>query len=259
MSWEHLHAAFNYKGNVGETALHVLLRIAFEIRDNGYAFPGTQYLAEKIHVSRKTVQRAINELKEAGAIQVTSGRFAGHKNHYVLTIPDAPQGGTKTTSTLSTGVDNSFNNVGQKRPHENTQGRICPTPVGHSRQALGQTPLPTWDKDDLVRRNIEKENQETVRTIQPSRIVPPLDGTIHKLPPVGTVEFKAYAIHFAMSAGASLIEARRFYEHNEAETWRILDQMPLEVAAAEHVKAWKERDPRAFLTEQFSRMKEAGK
>lgn len=262
MGWKHIAAAFQYRDNdLSETALHVLLRIAWEMRDNDYAFPGTAYLADRIHVSRKTVQRAVNELAQAGAITVRSGRFSGHRNHYYLTFKGAPPvdnfdgGGTNPTSPS---VDNSPTGVGQIRPHSRGVGQIRPNEVGQMELALGQMPPEGWDKNDLGEKRIRQDNniQATSLSQAVQNVPPPTfdDGPKQKLPPVGTIEFKSFAIRFCLDAGASLAEARKFYEHHQAENWAILKHLPLEIAALEWVKAWRERDPRAWTLQQLADM-----
>ena len=245
MGWKHIAAAFQFKDNdLSETALHVLLRIAWEMRDNDYAFPGTAYIADRIHVSRKTVQRAINELSAAGAITVRSGRFSGHRNHYYLTFTGAPP------------VDILAGEVGQKRPHEGEVGQKRPDEVGQPELDLGQILCGRWDKSDHGEKKIRQENNTTGTSLsqQVANVPPPAfdDGTKQKLPPVGTIEFKAYAIRFGLDAGASLEEARKFYEHHQAENWTILEHLPLEIAAMQWVKSWRERDPRGWITHQLA-------
>ena len=245
MGWKHIAAAFQFKDNdLSETALHVLLRIAWEMRDNDYAFPGTAYIAERIHVSRKTVQRAINELSASGAISVRSGRFSGHRNHYYLTFKGAPP------------VDNFAGEVGQKRPQQREVGQIRPAEVGQMELPMGQIPTEGWDKNSHGEKRIIQENNTTGTSLsqQVANVPPPAfdDSPKQKLPPVGTIEFKAYAIRFGLDAGASLEEARRFYEHHQAENWTILERLPLEIAAMQWVKAWRERDPRGWTNHQLA-------
>ena len=263
MAWKHIAAVFQFRDNdLSETALHVLLRIAWEMRNNDYAFPGTAYIAERIHVSRKTVQRAIKELTEAGAITVRSGRFSGHKSHYYLTFKGAPPvdiaggGGTNATPYTPTTVDNPPREVGQMRPREGEVGQIRTAEEGQTELDLGQIPTEGWDKLGHGEKEIRQDNntREISLSQQVANVPPPTfdDGPRQKLPPVGTIEFKAYAIRFGLDAGASLEEARKFYEHHQAENWTILEHLPLEIAAMQWVKAWRERDPRAWTLHQLA-------
>lgn len=252
MSWKHIAAAFQFKDNdLSETALHVLLRIAWEMRDNDYAFPGTAYIAERIHVSRKTVQRAINELSASGAITVRSGRFSGHRNHYYLTFKGAP--------TVDNPVDNSPTGVGQMRPHAGEVGQMRRAEVGQPELKLGQMSPERWDKNGHGEEiNTQVKNNTGTQMIQQVENVPPPtfdDGPKQKLPPVGTVEFKSFAVRFCLDAGASLEEARRFYEHHQAENWAVLEHLPLEIAAAQWVKDWRRRDPRGFAYHQLDELR----
>ena len=266
MSWKHISAAFQYRGDgLSETALHVLLRIAWEMRDNDYAFPGTAYLAERLRVSRKTVQRAVNELAAAGAITVRSGRFSGHRNHYYLTFPGAPAvdivdgGGTNPPSSVPPPVDNSWGEVGQMRPHEREVGQTRPDEVGQPELPLGQILRGGWDKTDHGEKKIKQENiKREISLSQAAQNVPPPafdDGPKQKLPPVGTIEFKSYAVRFCLDAGASLEEARGFYEYHQAENWTILEHLPLEIAAMQWVKTWRKRDPRGWTLHQLAELR----
>lgn len=265
MAWKHIVAAFRYTENdLSETALHVLLRIAWEMRDNDYAFPGTAYIAERIHVSRKTVQRAINELSASGAITVRSGRFSGHRNHYYLTFKGAPPvdnlggGGTNATPQEQIDVLDVLTGVGQERPQKREVGQIRPAEVGQTELPLGQIPTEGWDKNDHGEKKIRQDNNTQGTSLsQAVRNVPPPtfdDGPKQKLPPVGTIEFKSFAVRFCLDAGASLEEARKFYEHHQAENWTILERLPLEIAAMQWVKAWRERDPRGWTMHQLAEM-----
>lgn len=272
MAWKHIAAAFKYTENdLSETALHILLRIAWEMRDNDYAFPGTRYLAERIHVSRKTVQRAIKELTEAGAITVRSGRFCGHKSHYYLTFKGAPPvdnsmgGGTNPTSPSVDNMGGGGTNptptapreVGQIRPQEGEVGQFRPAEVGQTELPLGQIPPEGWDKNALGEKRIRQDNNTQVSLSQLVRNVPPPtfdDGLKQKIPPVGTIEFKSFAIRFCLDAGATLEEAHKFYEHNQAEGWKVLGPggLPLEIAALQWVNKWHERDPRGWTNHQLA-------
>lgn len=265
MAWEHIKAAFDYSGDVGESALHLLLRIAFEMRGNDYAFPGTEYLANKMHCCRKTVNRDLRELQAAGAIQVKSGRFSGHRNHYYLTIPGLPppnyqsrQGGTnRALSTMSRvqPVDNSPAEVGQKGLVPEGVGQIRPEGVGQIGQTIGQKGREGWDIPGAGERNYINKNQDKESQSQHAQNVPPhADTSVQQLPPAGTIEFKAFAIHFCYEAGASLDKAREFYERHQRDAWAVLEHMPLEVAARQFVDAWKKADIHAWYDEQFSRL-----
>lgn len=142
------------------------------------------------------------------------------------------------------------------RPHEREVGQIRPAEVGQIELPLGQIPPGGWDRNDHgEKRMIQDNNTRGTSLSQAVQNVPPPtfdDGLKQKLPPVGTIEFKAFAIRFCLDAGASLAEARRFYEHHQAENWAVLERLPLEIAAMQWVKAWRERDPRAWTLHQLA-------
>jgi len=70
--------------------LLLLLAIADNANDSGYAYPGIEYLARKSRLSERQVRRIIQSLEESGELSVDRN----HKNNryqinlYALTIPD---------------------------------------------------------------------------------------------------------------------------------------------------------------------------
>ena len=110
---------------------------------------------------------------------------------------------------------------------------------------------------NFIKKIRQDNNTQGTSLSQAVQNVPPPtfdDGLKQKLPPVGTIEFKSFAVRFCLDAGASLEEARKFYEHHQAENWTILERLPLEIAAMQWVKAWRERDPRGWTMHQLAEM-----
>jgi len=59
--------------------LLLLLAIADNANDNGYCWPGIEYLAEKTRVSRRTVIRLIKRLEDSGELFASHNRRTGNK------------------------------------------------------------------------------------------------------------------------------------------------------------------------------------
>jgi hypothetical protein len=66
--------------------LLLLLAIADFADDGGYAYPSMQTLAEKIRMSRNSVNRLVGELVESKELYCVSRRDKGRSNRYVVTI-----------------------------------------------------------------------------------------------------------------------------------------------------------------------------
>lgn len=267
MAWEHVKAAFRYEeGDIGETAMHLLLRLSFELRDNAYVYMGTEKLGKWMRCSRKTVLRALRELENAGLVAVRSGRYEGHTNHIYLTYPGVEQHPVPPVAAsfvkLSTSYPHSVDKLASGSREAAPMDQNGTPGVGQNDHEvcqsgfeLGQEGREGWDKNGAGEiKSKTKEVSQSENTCSPAQNdTPPL--RIGKLPPVGTVEFKAHVIHFCLEAGASLVKARQFYERHQGEAWAVLEHMPLEVAIREFVADWKREDARAWTLEQLGRMK----
>lgn len=73
---------FESKGSAEAVRLYGFLSYQFGGSPKGI-FPGQSYLAEKLGISTRTVQRAMRELQEIGALQVRR-RGQGNTNLYKL-------------------------------------------------------------------------------------------------------------------------------------------------------------------------------
>lgn len=224
MSWAHIQAAFEFTGECSADALHALRIIAYNIRDNEYAFCGTEYLRRKMgRKSRKTAQTAVNELVSRGYIIRESGKLAGHRNHYYLNIPGAPAPMVCKKEPM----------VSKIRPQEMS---IKYPPVSISPQircvnnAVGK------------RKDILKKEKVIQIPLQPT-------------PPIDSPHFKAHVIRICYDCGASQQKAVEFYERNQAENWAVLDHLPLEIAVSQFIQEWKKTDMRSWSLEALNRIK----
>ena len=83
MSIKRMTAVWEHSAQNGNTLL-LLLAIADNANDLGYAWPGIEYLAKKIRSSAATVMRHTKALEDAGELVVQHNRNTG--NRYVVTV-----------------------------------------------------------------------------------------------------------------------------------------------------------------------------
>ena len=259
MAWKDIVAAFEFKGPCSADALSVLRVIAYNIRDNGFAFCGVDYLTQMIgRKSRKTTHVAINELIARGYIIRESGRFEGHRNHYYLNIPGAT---SKPPSRKSQAVDNSVESSLQNSPEAKGVCKPRPEEVCKPRPAVCN-PVPTGCVEDDPVNRIRNRQIKTDSPIRegadytPPPSIPPGTPPLKPHPPVGSDDFRRDAIQVCYEAGASRSVAEKFFIQHASENWSILEQMPLEIAAMRFVEAWKRSDIRAWSSEALSRYRE---
>jgi DnaD/phage-associated family protein len=62
----------------------VLLAIADNADDDGYAFPGVKTIADKSDMTERNAKRVIHNLAEAGQLYIATGRGRGNTNAYVI-------------------------------------------------------------------------------------------------------------------------------------------------------------------------------
>lgn len=108
-------AAWKY-ADCEPTELLVLLAIADNADDDGYAFPGLAYLAAKSRLARSTVQLRIASLVERGYLTVEESGGGRHSNRYrvvnLTPLPTVgiPSGGVTLPTVGTLPTDSSVTN-----------------------------------------------------------------------------------------------------------------------------------------------------
>jgi hypothetical protein len=76
----------------GSSQLLLLLAIADNANDSGFAWPGQEYLAKKIRMNKKSIPRLAKKLQEAGELFVHNRADEGKVTQYIVTVGmDWPQ------------------------------------------------------------------------------------------------------------------------------------------------------------------------
>ena len=243
MAWSDVQAAFDFKGECSADAISVLRVLAYKVWKRGYAYCGADYIAQAIRRrSRKTVHTAINELIERGYIYRLSGRYGGVRNVYFINIPGA------------LAVNNPVYQEAVKQIQATGVCKLRPYEMGNPRQVVCRPGAKRCVNDAPEEGNIENNKSDPPMSCEDVLYTPP-PGPVRRTAPVDTPEFRRQALQICIDVGASPSEAARFCEINQADKWAVLEHFPLEIAAQRYVAEWKERDIRAWSTEQISRIK----
>ena len=257
MAWSDVQAAFDFKGECSADAISVLRVLAYKVWKKGYAYCGTEYIAQAIRRrSRKTVHSAINELIERGYVHRFSGRYGGVRNVYFINIPGA------------LAVDNPVYKLALKQIEETGVCKLRPFGECNPRQIVCKPRSERCVKDAPEEGKIEinqdpSDPQESCEGTdytpppEPAPLPTPTETPKARqpTPPVDSPEFLELAVEVCKKAGATQAEALRFYKQNAAKNWEKIDHMTLEAAAKQYVAEWKVRDIRAWSTEQLNRFK----
>ncbi len=70
----------------GGSQLLLLLAIADNANDGGFAWPGQKYLADKIRMNKKSIPRLTKKLQEAGELFIHNRAEAGKVTQYIVTV-----------------------------------------------------------------------------------------------------------------------------------------------------------------------------
>ena len=70
----------------GGSQLLLLLAIADNANDGGFAWPGQEYLADKIRMSAKSIPRLTKKLQEAGELFIHNRAEQGKVTQYIITV-----------------------------------------------------------------------------------------------------------------------------------------------------------------------------
>ena len=74
------------KSKQGGSQLLLLLAIADNANDGGFAWPGQEYLADKIRMSAKSIPRLTKKLQEAGELFIHNRAEQGKVTQYIVTV-----------------------------------------------------------------------------------------------------------------------------------------------------------------------------
>ena len=100
-----------------------------KLADN--VFPSIETIAQRAHISRPTVHKALKHLQDLGYVEITSGGNEGRSNHYVLKDVKNFNGDVKN---LNRGVkqfntnNNTINNTNNKDANAETSRPVRPRP-----------------------------------------------------------------------------------------------------------------------------------
>ena len=100
----------------------VIAILVTRIGENGFCWPGIRRIAEDAGVATSTVQRAVEDLKKKGLIDIESGG-SGHSNHYRLNELGVPKIGTGCTENEYTGVPKTSTPLCRKSVHKRKEKR----------------------------------------------------------------------------------------------------------------------------------------
>lgn len=70
----------------GGSKLLLLLAIADNANDDGFAWPGQKYLAHKIRMSERSISRLAKELEESGELYINRRNIEGQSNQYLVSV-----------------------------------------------------------------------------------------------------------------------------------------------------------------------------
>lgn len=73
------------KSKQGGSQLLLLLAIADNANDSGFAWPGQEYLAKKIRMNKRSIPRLAKKLHEVGELYIVDRSNQGKSNQYIVT------------------------------------------------------------------------------------------------------------------------------------------------------------------------------